>query len=350
MRKISMIFFLFSFLMIVLIGCSNQEETSQDQVEEPEVTEPEEPEEPEEPVLPNVYPLTGERTDQPVNNRTVAVMVNNHPNARPQTGLSQADIVFEILAEGNITRFMALFQSEQPEEVGPVRSARPYYFNTADDYGALYIHHGAATFIEDMLANGAADYINGSYYDDDGHLFKRADFRVAPHNSYLQFDAVYEVAEEKGYETTMDYEPLPFLEEEEIPNINGSMASEVSFNYTSTPVRYVYDSETESYLRYNGEAQTVELDTEESIQLDNVFIMETEHQVIDDKGRREVDLLSGGNAYLLQKGEVQKIQWENQDGKIVPTRNGEPVGFVPGKTWINVIPNSPGLDGVEIIE
>ncbi|CQR47340.1 Putative lipoprotein YerB precursor [Paraliobacillus sp. PM-2] len=309
-----------------------------------------EPEDPEELKLSNVYPLTGERTDQSVDNRIVAVMVNNHYKARPQTGLSKADMVFEILAEGNITRFMALFQSEQPEEVGPVRSARPYYFNTADDYDALYVYHGAANFIEDMLAGGAADYINGAYYDDDGHLFERANFRVAPHNSYLQFDAVYDVAKQKGYNVTANYEALTFLDKEQISTINGNVATEVSFNYNATPVRYVYDEATESYLRYNGQEQTVELNTEEPIQLDNVFILETDHDVIDDAGRREVDLTSGGDAYLLQKGKIQKIQWENREGRIIPVKEGEPVGFVPGKTWINVIPNRPGLDGVNIIE
>ncbi len=351
MRKsiIPMLSMLFLFLLLLLGACSNDEQVEQEATQEPEQTQSE-PVEQEEPELPNVYPLTGERTEQSVDNRIVAVMVNNHPKARPQTGLSQADIVFEILAEGNITRFMALYQSEQPEQVGPVRSARPYYFNTADDYGALYIHHGAATFIENMLKDGAADYINGSYYDDDGHLFERADFRRAPHNSYLQFGAVYEVAEEKGYETTAEYEPLPFLDEQDTKDITGSTATEVSFNYTSTPVRYVYDSEAEKYHRYNGQEQTAELDTEEPIELDNVFIIATHHEVVDNAGRREVDLSSGGNAYLLQKGKVQKIQWENRDGRLLPVRDGEVVKFVPGKTWINVIPETPGLDDVQITE
>ncbi len=348
MRKRMIHFVLLFIFLLVLVACSNEEETTKDQSEEPSAVEPEL--EPEEPKLPNVYPLTGERTDQPVDNRIVAVMINNHGKARPQTGLSQADVVFEILAEGDITRFMALFQSEQPEVVGPVRSARPYYFNTADDYDALYTYHGAANFIEDMLANGAADYLNGAYYDNDGHLFERANFRVAPHNSYLQFEAVYDVAEEKGYEITADYQSLPFLAEDELTSINGDVAEEVSFNYTSTPVRYVYDSKTESYLRYNGQDQTVELNTEEPIRLDNVFILETYHKVVDGAGRREVDLSSGGNAYLLQHGKVQKVQWENRDGRIIPVREGEPVGFVPGKTWINVIPEDPGLDGIDILE
>lgn len=342
MKKMLMLLLVLFLIPIVLVACSNKTEQTEPEVEEAAPAEEKE--------LPNVYPLTGERTEEAVDNRIVAVMVNNHPSARPQTGLSQADVVFEILAEGDITRLMALFQSEQPEVVGPVRSARPYYFNTADDYGALYVYHGAANFIEDMLAEGAADYLNGAYYDNDGNLFKRESFRVAPHNSYLQFGAVYDIAADKGYETSMDYESLTFLEEEETADIGGTEVSEVSFNYESTPVRYVYDSESEAYLRYNGEEQTLELNTDEAVELNNVFIIETYHDVVDNAGRREIDLESGGNAYLLQKGKLQKIQWENRDGRIIPVRDGEEVGLVSGQTWINVIPTDPGLAAVEEIE
>lgn len=293
-----------------------------------------------------VYPLTGIETDEEVNNRIISVMVNNHPSARPQSGLSQADIVFEILAEGHVTRLLALFHSESPDVVGPVRSAREYYFDTANHYGALYVYHGAANFIEDKLRSGAVDNLNGAYYDNDGHLFKRESFRVAPHNSYLQFNAVEEVALEEGYEMEMDYESLPFLSDEQSDELIGEFVSEVTFNYGSDLIRYVYDEQLEAYLRYNGEEQTVELNSETPITLDNVFIIETAHQVIDDQGRRDIDLTSGGNAYLLQKGKLQRIQWESHDGRIVPVREGESVGFVPGKTWVNVIPTSPGLSGV----
>ncbi|MRH44564.1 DUF3048 domain-containing protein [Aquibacillus halophilus] len=339
-------------IMTVIVACSKEEQVAEpnpnNEVEDPEpIEEPEEPE-PEEPAFKNMYPFSGEPTNDEVNDRAVAVMVNNHPQARPQTGLNKADIVFEILAEGNITRLMAIFQSEKPDVVGPVRSARPYYFNIADDYGAIYVHHGAAGFILDMLKAGAADHLEGMFYDNDRHLFKREDFRVAPHNSYLIFDAVYEVAQGKGYEVEEDHKAIPFLNEEEIMAISGEVANEISFNYEATPVRYTYDTESEKYFRFNGEEQTTDLETGEPIQLDNVFFVETYHEVVDSAGRREIDFSSGGNAYLFQKGKVQSLEWQNIDGQIIPVQNGEPVGFVPGKTWINVIPTSTGLEGASI--
>src|SRR5699024_10612055 len=129
------------------------------------------------------YPFTGLETTEEPNNRAVAVMVNNQIQARPQSGLHEADIVFELLAEGNITRFLALYQSTLPERVGPVRSAREYYFNIANGYDAIYVYHGAAKFVDKMIAERGIENLNAAQSDNDGELFVRESFRVAPHNS-----------------------------------------------------------------------------------------------------------------------------------------------------------------------
>lgn len=295
----------------------------------------------------NTYPLTGIKTKENVNDRIVSVMVNNHTRARPQTGLTKADIVFEILAEGYITRFLAMFQSEKPEVVGPVRSAREYYFELAAGYGALYVYHGAANFVNDMIKKRGIEHLNGSLHDDDGYLFKRESFREAPHNSYLLFDAVYEAAKQKGYDVTTTYEPLPFLGQDGLENIPGDSAGHIEIVYSADPmeiVEYEYDKKSEVYTRYSDRKKSVDLNSGEPIQVDNIFIVEAHHEVIDDAGRRAIDLKSGGNGYLIQKGKIQKVKWENRDGRIIPVKNGQPVGFVPGKTWVNVVPLNPGID------
>ncbi|MFD2629547.1 DUF3048 domain-containing protein [Oceanobacillus kapialis] len=329
------------FAFILLVGCSEEKEAENNDTKDTDMQEKtEQPEETAE----YVAPLTGVAAEEPINNRIVSVMVNNHTKARPQTGLSKADIVFEILAEGRITRFLALFQSEMPEVVGPVRSAREYYFTLADDYNALYVYHGAAGFVNDMIADRGIDHLNGSLYDNDGNLFKREAFRQAPHNSYLQLGAVYDVAESKGYEASADVQPLPFVSAD--AEVSGEAAQHIEIVYSEKPMEIVefdYEASAGVYNRFNDGEQTVELNSEEPIQAANVFIVETSHEVIDDQGRRAVDMASGGDAYLLQKGKVQQLQWENREGRIVPVKDGEVVGFVPGKTWINVIPTNPGL-------
>lgn len=332
-------------LLMVLAGCSKDKEPAKDSSESSYNGETKDNSEGKEEGASNTYPFTGMEADGDIDQRMVGVMVNNHPKARPQTGLSKADVVFEILAEGEITRFLALFQSKMPDVVGPVRSAREYYFNLADGYDALYVYHGAANFVEDMIQDMGIEHLNGSTYDNDGHLFKRESFRQAPHNSYLQIGAVNDVASEKGYDTSVDYTSLPFMTGGE--SVKGDKATDIEIAYSkrqNNNVTYQYDPDSERYLRSSDGEQTVELDTEEKIGIENVFIVETRHEVIDDEGRRAVDMDKGGEAYLLQKGKVQRLEWKNDEGRIIPIKDGETVGFVPGQTWINVVPTDPGID------
>src|SRR5699024_588520 len=278
-------------------------------------------------------------------NRTVSVMVNNHPDARPQTGLSDADIVFEMLTEGNNTRFLALFQSEQPEKVGPVRSAREYFFELAKGYDALYVYHGSAKIVEKLLQASDIDSINGTSHDVDGNLFIRDSSRVATHNSYLLFDSVYDKAEADGFKVENKHKPITCLTKDD--EVEGECAHKIRINYAKSGwpvVVFTYDETNESYLRYNDSEQTVELTDETPIEVENVFIAEMDHEVIDKEGRRAIDLESGGNGYLIQKGKVQTVEWENSDGRIVPTKDDEEIFLVKGQTWINIIPTSSCLD------
>ena len=342
MKKFSIAIIL---LLIFIIGCSKNEDVVEDNESNDNNHEENEIEQ-QEPTFSDTFPLTGIATNEDTDQRIVSVMINNHPVARPQSGLSQADIVFEILAEGGITRFLALFQSEQPEIVGPVRSAREYYFELARDYDALYVFHGAANFVYDMIRDRGVENLNGAVHDNDGHLFKRESFRKAPHNSYLLYDAVYDVAESNGYDIISTVEPLHFLEAE--ATIDGEVANHIIVKYpgrnATDIVEYSYDQTSEKYTRFEGQNQTIELNTEEPIQVDNLFIVETYHEVIDNEGRRRVDLQDSGQAYLFQKGKIQQLEWKNENGHIIPMKDGEPVGFVPGKTWINVVPSNPGLE------
>lgn len=296
-----------------------------------------------------IYPLSGTISeDGDIDQRPIGVMVNNHRSARPQSGLSNADIVYEVLAEGTITRFLAIYQSELPEVVGPVRSAREYYADIANGYNSIYVYHGAANFVNDIIASKGIDHLNGSIYDNDGHLFKRESFRKAPHNSYLQLSAVNEVASEKGFEISNSVEPFEFLTNTDVEGLTGDSANRIEVVYSSNPtnvVEYIYQEDKGTYTRLSDGVQTVELQTDQPIEVENIFVLETGHEVIDDAGRRAVDLTSGGSAYLIQHGQYQKVEWENRDGRIVPIKDGKELGFIPGMTWVNIVPSSdPGME------
>ncbi|MBM6616248.1 DUF3048 domain-containing protein [Bacillus suaedaesalsae] len=334
--KRSLLYTLLIALLTLIVGCSKD-------VAEPAVSEPEEDEVVEETVEEETfeanYPLTGIETNEDINRRTVAVMVNNHPKARPQSGLHKSDIVYEVLAEGDVTRFLAIFQSQVPKKIGPVRSSRDYYITLSKGYDAFYIAHGFSPDAKEMLDAKVVDNINGMEYD--GTLFERADFRKAPHNSYITYDNIVKGAEMNDIATTHDVNPLPFLTEDELAGIEGKDGKSIKIAYSSknyATAEYMYDEVEQTYYRYSMGVITEDLDTKEPVSIDNLFIVETTHKVIDDAGRNDIDLTSGGKAYLLQKGKMKEVEWKNDDGRILPYVNGEAVKLVPGRTWINIVP------------
>ncbi|MFG6150020.1 DUF3048 domain-containing protein [Halobacillus sp. B23F22_1] len=291
-----------------------------------------------------VYPLTGEQTDERVDKRVIAVMVNNHTAARPQSGISKADIVYEFLAEGQITRLLALYQSDLPENIGPVRSARSYFYEIAAGFDALYTYHGAANFINKDIEESGIDYADGAKYDNDRELFKRTTDRQPPHNSYLLTSGLEQLLQSKGYATEMAIDPLPFSNEN---RDEGSQVSEVTITYgPNETVTYTYDLEKEQYLRASDGEASVDKETNEQVALENVLIIHTSHEVVDDDGRRDIDLTSGGKGYLLQNGEQIDVEWKNKDGRILPYQDGELVPFKQGQTWVNVVPEEPGMVSV----
>lgn len=330
-------------VLLLLSGCNNKEKA--DGPKQPEKEEVEEViQEEVNNELPYHYPLTGVGSEVETDGRAVAVMINNHPKARPQSGLHKADVVYELLAEGDVTRFLAVFQSEKPDNMGPVRSARDYYIDLAKGLEALFIAHGYSEEARELLESDFVDNLNGMVYD--GTLFKRASFRQAPHNSYITYENVLKGAKEKKYSMNQSPPEFQFLSEEDSKTVAGNDAKSVKISYSASGVfnsTYEYDETAGKYKRYSDGDQTIDYETKEPILLDNLFIIETTHQVIDEAAHKEIDLQSGGSGYLVQKGKVMEVEWKNDNGLLVPIRNGEVVPFVQGKTWVNVVPTNPGL-------
>jgi hypothetical protein len=331
-------------IMLVLAGCSHKEESKEPVKKVKKNITAVKKEEPKTHVYPYTFPLTGKGSETNTAGRAVAVMVNNHPKARPQSGLNKADVVYELLAEGDITRFLAVFQSEKPANIGPVRSARGYYLELAKGFNALFIAHGYSPEAKQMLDSGYIDNLNGMVYD--GTLFKRASFRQAPHNSYITYENVLKGAALKHYSMDLTPPAYHFQTEEESKSLTGDSADSVKISYSSNNMfdaTYQYDSGLGRYKRFSGGEQTVDYETKEPILLDNIFIVEAVHQIVDSAGHRTIDLKSGGKGYLLQKGKVNQVEWKNVSNRIIPFKDGIEVPFVQGKTWINIVPSNPGL-------
>lgn len=335
-------------VFLLLSGCSSTKEETVKEHEEKEIENVQK----ETVETKNTFPLTGISTKEETDGRAVAVMVNNHPKARPQSGLDKADIVYEMLAEGNVTRFLAIFQSEKPETIGPVRSAREYYIELAKGYDSLFIAHGYSNTAKDLLDRGFIDHINGIQYD--GSLFKRSSTRVAPHNSYITYENILKGAEKLDYSMEKAPEPLKFLTKEEAAKLEGPSGNRVTVSYYSDSAfsaTYEYDADASKYKRFSNGAQTIDHESGAPVLVDNIFIVEANHQIIDSgAGLRRINLTSGGKAYLLQKGFIREVEWKNENGRIVPVINGAVTGFVPGKTWVNIVPSDLGLTSMVNVE
>lgn len=340
MLKHSKKFRLLAIGLLLVAGCSSKEDGAENSIQEESPVKEVQQEEPS-----YFAPLTGEAVKQEIIQRPIMVAINNHPKARPQSGIGSADIVFEMVAEANVTRFLAVFQSELPKTVGPVRSARDYFIELAQGYDAFFVAHGYSPEAKQMLEAGVVDNINGMQYD--GTLFYRTTDRVAPHNSYISAENIRKGADKVG--ASMIYQKKlsqAFYDEKESVKI-GIKAKRLDVRYgksESFHSTYIYNEESKAYERASGGIVTVDELTNEPIALSNVLFFEMPHTTIDSKGRQEVNMTDGGRAYVCYGGYVREVQWENRDGQLLAVESdGSPVKLVAGKTWVHFVSTSPGI-------
>ncbi|EGA88747.1 hypothetical protein GPDM_13701 [Planococcus donghaensis MPA1U2] len=303
---------------------------------------------PEQPVEENpvpTTPFTGEVMDLTTTGRPVMAVVNNHPDARPQTGLAEADIIFEMIAEFNITRFVALYQSEDPNKIGPIRSARDYFVELAIAYDAFFVAHGYSPDAREMLESGVVDHVNGMQYD--GTLFQRSTDRIAPHNSYITKENITKAMD--NAQTSTEYKgqsPYYFYDSMQNDKLN-EQALSIRVEYGTNELFYsdfLYNSQSQLYSRSVNGVVMADKETFETIKVSNVLVFEAQHETIDSKGRQSIDLSSGGEALLFQAGGVREIEWNSVNGMLVPFMDGEVVKLMPGKTWIHIVPTDPGIE------
>jgi hypothetical protein len=325
-------------LLAFSFGCSAVQPEPQPLAEE-DPLELEKPQE-EERVYPFTYPLTGLGTDVLVDERPVMVMVENSPPARPQSGLDKADIVYEILAEGEITRFVAVFQSQSPEVVGPVRSIRPYFVEIGDGLDALIVHAGWSPDAMKMLKDRKLAHFDEVYGD--GAYYWRSSERKKPHNLYTSIGKIREGAEKKGYRQEWHGLDIPFAADGEKAAAAGDPAGEITIPYIQGYyVRYIYNEESKQYERYMLGEPHKDKESGELLKGANIIIGKARHQILDSAGRRDVDVLGPGEGYLAQRGKIRPVTWESRDGIIrVFDEQGGEIEWLPGTTWIHIIPQS----------
>lgn len=334
------IFILALAVGLILTACrSHEEEPCKEEIIEIEEDEEIEEDVEEEIVKEGVpSPLSGIYGDKDkINRRPVAIMFDNHPKARWQAGLKDAEIVYEFLVEGPYTRYMGIFLMNDPESIGPIRSARPYFVTTSLEYDGVYVHVGGSTQALNEISSlklADIDALSSS-----GKVFWRRSHKKMPNNMYTSMEAIRSTQEDRKYRLTGEYMPFIFKEDEE--DIEGLEANDIIINYrNNNTTEYNYDLENKVYKRKkDGENHIDEIDNTEII-AKNIIIQEANTRVLDSEGRLEIQLIGEGKAKYITNGKVIDIEWfkDSKQGKTkYHDLNGAEVILNPGVTWIQIV-------------
>jgi len=316
-----------------------------------------------------------------INRRPIAAMIENHADSRPQSGLSKADVVYEAVAEGGITRFMGIFYCGAAYKsllLAPVRSARTYYLPWVLEYDALYNHVGGAGRCADGTVDDRAKALcqietykikdmdqfglpfkvvdnDGKKYSVCYRNYDRLDHEVATeHTMVCETDGLYKVAEKDRGITNVDQKGVAWdknfiswkFKDGEKEDKRGSV-KEISFSAWSGyendyGVKWIYDSKNNNYLRFNGGVEHKDIETNQQLQASVVIVMfAKETGPVDDHKHLLYANTGSGDGFLFQDGTSTEIIWKKAD-KTSRTRfydkKGKELPLNRGQIWIEMLP------------
>ena len=350
---------------MISVGCGKEKTPEPDVVDltvPPVVTEEEEPEPEEEPEVTTHEGeaqslLTGEwLPEEETKNRPVAIMFGNTTDALPQYGIGEADVLYECLVEGGLTRLMGIFENyEDAPKYGSVRSCRLYYAHIAKEYDAIYAHYGQASIAKSYLASDAIDNLNGLEGAVESVMYYRSSDRPAPHNVFTTPDGIAAGIAKKGYRTTYadGYSGhFLFSDGEEPVTVNGQDAAAMQTTYPSSKTWFEYDAESGLYKRFHYKKEHVDGETGEQLAFKNVIFQFVPGRVIDSKGRMEFDTVGSGKAVYFTDGKCEDITWKKdnlESPSLFYDGNGDQLVMNPGKTSICII-TTDSADNISIYE
>ncbi len=286
-----------------------------------------------------VSPLTGQECENS-GARPFAVMVSSDKEARPLSGIGEADMVFEMpVVESGFTRMMAVFQCGRPKEVGSVRSSRLDFVPLALGLNALYAHFGGEHTVLEELNNGVIDNIDGLKYDEI-YYYRKNDI-PRPHNAFTNFGLLAEIAAKLGYK--LDGAKISY------PHESGSRI--VVEKYIDPPVifnkgfevAWKYDEKTDSYFRFRNGKPEIDRNIGRQVEAKNVVIIETAASPIN-KDYIRVKTVGAGSAAVYKNGAIVGGSWEkkNDNAKMFFYNTGrKEIAFAPGSIWVEIDAHLP---------
>ena len=275
--------------------------------------------------------------------RPIAVMLDNNVKARPQAGLNDAYLVYEIVVEGGETRLMACFKGANLDKIGPVRSSRHYFLDYALENSAIYVHFGWSPQAQSDISTYKVNNING--ISESSKSFWRVKDKSAPHNVVTSTEKILEIAEKKGYKTETEAPSVLNYVTDEVILEEGTIANKIVIPYsTSNKVSYVYNPETKMYVRYFNNKKQTDWTSKEDVTTKNIIITKAENYTLKDKenkgrqGLKNIGTLAG---YYITNGQVIPItctKANRTSQTVYADLNGNEIEVNDGRTFIQICP------------
>ncbi|PIY95987.1 MAG: DUF3048 domain-containing protein [Candidatus Kerfeldbacteria bacterium CG_4_10_14_0_8_um_filter_42_10] len=278
----------------------------------------------------------------------IAVMVENLFTIRPQSGLDKAGVVYEALAEGGITRFMAIYSTNEAiAEIGPVRSARDYYLDWLSEYNALYAHCGGSPSALGLIKD--YDVLNLDQISGDHPYFWRDSSRAtaSEHTLFTSSELLTFARRDKGIPEEGDFKPWPYKEEASLAE-RPTEAKKITIDFSifSYKVEYQYDRDNNQYLRFNGGEPHLDFKTQKQLTAKNVIVQYVKTRLADPT-RLAMETIGEGGALVFQDGQMINATWKKEDRE-TRTRfydsNGEEIRFNAGQIWVEVVPTDRAVE------
>lgn len=278
--------------------------------------------------------------------RPYAYAFNNLKLVSNQWGIGQADIVYECLVEGGITRLLGIGEHYSGKRIGSTRSARHYFVSIADEYDAIYIHYGATKYARAKVKELGVDELDGN--GSTGYsVFYRDPTMRAPHNAFASIAGILKGIKKNGYKTKYSdgYKSHFSFFEEDTDLENGSSAEKVSLKFSGYASPYFkYDSGDKLYYRYQYNAKHIDSNTKKQLTFKNIIIQFVKEWNIDRKGYQTMDLANAsGSGFYISNGQGIPITWKKNEAKSwmrYYDKSGKELTINPGKTYIALFPKN----------
>ena len=304
--------------------------------------------------------------------RRRGVMIENHTDARPQSGLSSADTIYEAVAEGGITRFLAIFYCKDARFIGPVRSARVYFLSLVQGYGAnpLYVHVGGANHPGKADALGTISKIGWGNYNDLNQFsipfptfyrdYERNPGVATEHTMYSSTSRLWKYAavsrkltdvDEENNSWDEDFEPWAFQDGKAVADPVLKIAYDFWEGKGDFSVVWKYDPTTNSYSRSHGDGKPhIDKNTKEAISVKNVIVAFMEESPANDGypgGHLLYETIGKGEAIVFHNGEAIKGSWKKPEKESqirFYDSSGEEIELVRGQVWVSIVPDGNEVD------